>query len=72
MKVEVRVIPRAKKVKVEASSRGLKVYLSSPAVQGKANKELIEVLSDCYETKKYKITIVKGIKQRNKIIQIAE
>lgn len=72
MKVEVRVIPRAKKAKVEASSQGLKVYLNSPAEQGRANKELIKVLAGYYKTKKYNITIIKGDKQRNKIVQIEE
>ncbi len=72
MKVEVRVVTRAKKVKIEASLQGLKVYLNSPAAQGRANKELIKVLAGYYKTKKYNITIVKGDKQRNKVIQIAK
>ena len=72
MKVQVRVIPKASKVKVQPFDQGLKVYLNSPAAEGRANKELIETLSKYYNTKKYNIAIVKGKKQRNKIVQIKE
>ncbi|MFH1519301.1 MAG: DUF167 domain-containing protein [Candidatus Omnitrophota bacterium] len=72
MKIKVRVIPRAKKRRVEVFTRGLKIYLNSPAIEDRANKELIEILSDYYNIKKYNIAIVKGKKQRNKIVQISE
>ena len=72
MTVKVRVIPRAKKSKVETFNEGLKVYLNSPAIEGRANKELIEVLAQHYKVRKCNVTIVNGQKQRNKLIQISE
>jgi len=70
MKVQVRVIPKASKVKVRSFNQGLKVYLNSPAAEGKANKELIEVLSAYYNKRKYNISIIRGKKKRDKIVEI--
>ena len=70
--VKVRVAPRAKKTRIEVFHEGLKVYLNEPALRGRANKKLIEVLAQYYKTKKCRITIVKGLKQRDKIIRIDE
>lgn len=71
MKVQLRVIPKSSKVKVISFNQGLKVYLNSPAAEGRANKELIEVLSDYYNVKKYRINIIKGQKKRDKIVEIS-
>ena len=72
MKIQVRVIPKASKVEVRSFNQGLKVYLNSPAAEGRANKELIEVLSVYYNTKKYNISIIKGKKKRDKVVGIDE
>jgi len=70
MKIQARVIPKASKVKVCSFNQGLKVYLNSPAAQGRANKELIEVLSVYYNRKKYNISIIKGKNKRDKVVEI--
>ena len=72
MTVKVRVIPRARKSKVEAFNNGLKVHLNSPAIEGRANKELVEVLAGHYGVKKYNIKIVKGMRQKDKLVEISE
>ena len=72
MKVQVRVIPKASKVKVQPFNQGLKIHINSPAAQGKANKELIEVLAAHYNIKKYNISIIKGKTKRDKVIEISE
>jgi len=72
MKVQVRVTPKASKIKVQHFNQGLKVYLHSPAAEGKANKELIEILATYYNTKKYNISIIKGKTTRDKVIEISE
>ena len=74
--LEVRVIPKAKKnlIKKEAGTltgtSRLKVYLTSPAMEGKANKALIEALSKYFGVKKSQISIVKGEKSRDKFVKI--
>lgn len=70
MTVKVRVFPRARKAGVEPFGEGLKVYINEPAAEGKANKKLIEVLADYYRVKKRNIKIIKGLKQRNKVVSV--
>lgn len=72
MKVEVRVKPGSKKGPlVQPSLTGeLLVYLREPAVEGKANRALIKLLADYYEVPKTSVTIVSGLKSRNKIVRI--
>ena len=70
MRVAVRVIPRAKRFRIEQSSDVLKVYITEPAVGGKANKKLIEVLAGYFNIRKYNLTIIKGQKQKNKVVEI--
>lgn len=47
-----------------------KIGLNSPPVDGKANEELIEFLSDYFKVGKSKIKIIRGITSRNKVVQI--
>lgn len=70
MKINVRVVPRAKKEKVEEIAGGLKVYMNEPAIEGRANKRLLEILAEYYGMKKYNIKIVLGEKKRDKVIEI--
>lgn len=72
MTIKVKVIPRAKKEKIEEFNGGLKVYVSAPAIEGKANKKLIEIIAEHFKVKKYNVTIVKGEAAREKIIEINE
>lgn len=72
MKIKVRVAPRAKRESVEPYEDGLKVYLKAPALEGKANKRLIEMLSEHFKVKKYNISIIKGLSTREKIIEIIQ
>jgi hypothetical protein len=72
MRIKVKVIPRARLERIEEFQGGLKVYLRQPALEGRANSKLIEVLAGYFKTKKYNIRIIKGEKNREKIIEISE
>ena len=48
----------------------LKVYLTAVPVDGKANKELIKLLAEKLNISKSKINIIKGEKNKEKIIEI--
>jgi uncharacterized protein (TIGR00251 family) len=48
----------------------LKVKLHSPPINGEANKELIELLSEAFSLKKSSIKIIKGISSKEKLIEI--
>jgi len=47
-----------------------KVYLTAPPVEGKANRALIEFLADTLKVKRSQISIIKGLKSRDKIVKI--
>ena len=67
---DVRVNPRASRNHVERQGNKLKVYLTKPACEGMANKQLIELLSGHLKIKKYQIKIKSGEKSRDKLVEI--
>ena len=48
----------------------LKIYLTAVPVDGKANKELIKLLSEKLGVSKSKISIIKGEKSKEKVIEV--
>jgi uncharacterized protein (TIGR00251 family) len=70
--IEVKVVPGAKKNEVRKENQGLKVYLTAPPVEGKANKLLIETLAKYLNCRKSDLTIIRGERSRNKQILISE
>jgi len=70
MKVNVKVIPNAKRNEVSQEGEKLKVRVAAPALDGRANKAVIEILAEFFNVKKSKIKIIKGEKSREKIIEI--
>lgn len=71
MIIKVKVVPKASRALVTRSDGGLKVYLTRPAQDGLANRQLIELLAQYFKVKKYQLEIVKGDKSRDKIVEIA-
>jgi uncharacterized protein (TIGR00251 family) len=70
MNVEVHVITRAKKREIRAEGTGLKVKLTSLPVEGKANEELVEYLAKVLSVKRSDVRIVRGEKQKKKLVSI--
>ena len=69
-KFNIKVIPNAKKNKLVEEPGRLKVYLTAPAVEGKANAALIEFLAEHFKVKKNRISIIRGNKTRDKVVEI--
>jgi len=72
MQIVVKVVPGAKKNLVRKEGDGLKVYLNAPALEGKANKALTDVLAHYYGVRKRQIAIVRGLKSRQKTVIIED
>jgi len=70
MRIEVKVIPKAKRDCVYEEDGKPKVYVRAPAIDNRANRALIEVLARHFNVKKRSIRIVKGERSREKIIEI--
>ncbi|PKM93023.1 MAG: hypothetical protein CVU80_00290 [Elusimicrobia bacterium HGW-Elusimicrobia-4] len=72
MILQIKVIPNARKNEIKREGDKYKVYVTAPAVDGKANKKLTEFLAGHFNVRKSKIFIKRGQTSRHKIIQINE
>ena len=72
MTIAVRVYPRAKKNAItgELGDR-LKVSLTAPPVDGKANRACVEFLAKLLKLPRSSVTIASGQTGRNKVIRVA-
>ncbi len=66
----VKVKPNSRKRQVKESEEGLIVYLTSVPEKGRANEELIEIISGYFGVAKSKINIKRGHTSRIKLIEI--
>lgn len=68
----VRVHPRAGRTGIHGTlGDALKLALSAPPTDGRANEELIEFFSDLFRVSRSAVQIVAGARTRNKVICIA-
>ncbi len=70
-KINIKVIPNAKKAKVVEEDQRLKVYVNSPAVDGKANESVIRILAEHFGVRKSTVKIVRGHFLREKVIELS-
>jgi len=68
----VRLHPRAKKNAITGEvGDALKVALTAPPVDGKANEACIEFLAKLLKVPRSSVTIAAGLTSRNKVIRVA-
>lgn len=67
---EVTVSPKSSRSEAVIDGDSIKIYLNSPPADGKANAELIKLLSKKLHIAKSSICIIKGEKSRKKKILI--
>ncbi|MCK5578439.1 MAG: DUF167 domain-containing protein [Planctomycetes bacterium] len=70
MIINIKVVSNARQNKVKKEPGRLKVYVTAPAQDGKANQAVIAALAKHYLVKKNRIAIVRGEKYREKVIRI--
>lgn len=69
--LNITVTPKSSRSLVTSDDEGnVKVYLNSPPVEGKANKECIALISKKLKIPKSRVSIVKGEKGRSKRIEV--
>ncbi|OGH85395.1 MAG: YggU family protein [Candidatus Magasanikbacteria bacterium RIFOXYB2_FULL_38_10] len=73
MLIKIKVQPNAKKNEICGTLADgiLKIKITAPALEGKANAKLIEFLSGEYGVSKSQIEITKGAKSNIKTIKIS-
>ena len=69
--LKIKIIPNSKINKiVEEKEDWLKIKLTAPAHEGKANEALMNFLSQEYKIAKNKIQLVSGQKSRDKTVKL--
>jgi uncharacterized protein (TIGR00251 family) len=66
----VKVIPGAKKNLYKDENGQVKVYLTTPPVDGRANDALCGFLAEHFGVRPSSVEIIKGLKSRHKVINI--
>lgn len=70
-RLEIRVIPRAKRNAVEADGQGaITVRVTAPPEDGRANDAVREALADHFRVKRSQVRIIKGVTARRKVVEI--
>ena len=68
----VKVHPRARKNAITGTvGDALKLALTAPPVEGKANQAVIEFFADLFQIPRSSVTIASGETSRNKVVRIA-
>ena len=71
MRINVRVKPNSSKNEVSRQEDGsYLVKVTSPPLEGKANAQVVELLSEFFVRPKRNITILRGARGRSKIVEI--
>ena len=69
--LKIKVEPRSSRAGIIGQyGDALKVKLTSPPVEGKANKELIEILAKEFSIARKDIEIISGQSSKNKIVRL--
>ncbi len=68
----VKVHPRARKNEITGTvGDALKLALTAPPVEGKANQAVIEFFADFFDIPRSSVTIASGETSRNKVVRIS-
>jgi uncharacterized protein (TIGR00251 family) len=70
MIIELKVIPGARKNSLKEQDGKTRLYLTAPPVDGRANEALVDFLAEHYHVARSRISIINGLKSRNKVINI--
>ncbi|MBF0252253.1 MAG: DUF167 domain-containing protein [Candidatus Omnitrophica bacterium] len=66
----VKVTPKSSRSELHEEEGALKAYLRSAPDKGKANKELIELISDKFDIPKKNVKIISGLTSKTKIVEV--
>lgn len=73
MIIKVKIHPNSKENKIISYNEDLlEVRIKAPAIENKANKELVNFLSEYFKVNKNSVIIKKGEHSKNKTISIEE
>jgi uncharacterized protein YggU (UPF0235/DUF167 family) len=68
--LKARVIPRAKSNRIQFESDCLRIHVTAPASDNRANEAAIAILAEKLSIPKSRVRLVSGMKSRNKSFEI--
>ena len=68
--IAVRVTPKASRDRITVEGDQIRVYVTAVPENGKANASVVKLLSKALGVPKSRLTVVKGVTSRDKVIQI--
>lgn len=69
--IQVKVIPKSSKQRIsEVSPENFKVWVHSAPEKGRANEEVIELMSDYFNIPPSRVKLIKGERSRTKTLAI--
>jgi uncharacterized protein len=72
MLVRVHVTPNSREARVtEVGDATFDVKVDEKAMGGRANKRLVEIMSEHFRVPKSRVTIVKGARSRDKVVEVS-
>ncbi len=72
MRIHVRVVPNAKMQEVtKVGENDYRIRVNAPAIEGRANARLIEIIAEHFNANRSRVRIVGGARSRDKTIDIA-
>lgn len=73
MKISIRVKPNSKENRIEKTGPNeLLVKVKAPPQENKANQEVMKILSKYFQVPRSRISILSGLKSKQKIVKIEE
>ena len=70
--IAVRVTPRASRARIEAGADGIRVWVTAPPEDGKANAAVQKALAKALGIAKGRLVLVRGATSRDKVFRIAD
>jgi uncharacterized protein (TIGR00251 family) len=71
MLVRVHVTPNAREARVtKVGEANYEVKVDEKALNGRANRRLIEILAEHFGVPKSKVSVVRGAKSRDKVLEV--
>ena len=72
MRIQVKVKPNSKTEELVSEGNSFIVKVKEPAKEGKANQAVVELLAEHFKVPKSQVTILRGLRSRNKTIEVVE
>lgn len=72
MIIQIKVTPRAKRTKIDSTTRPWRIWVTAPPVENAANQAVIQLVADYLGLPKSAVTIRHGHTDRLKLLEVPD